>query len=442
MHANPQLQAHVRYEDGSITITGGVHQGLKIFVDRMLQGLLRKPSGRVLDLLCIAAGVYALDRAVKRRKEKGNDSGVRTFSVCFHTSDPDYWNQPEVIEQLIDILAFLTGDVWLISFRKNDAAPSSTIQTELGIDWPFPPRRLALYSGGLDSAAGLANRLLDGVDDYLLLTVGHQSAIRSVCRSQIKILGCELQEARKVAHASLLLRLDGGVAERLSHQEKSQRARAFLFCAAAAVVAHACRIQDIEIFENGVGAINLPPMEGMLGDGMSTRGAHPGFLNKMSSLVSAAIGSELNYQLPFLWTTKAEMVRGLMRRPRLAEWAHTSRSCVHTSLRARGRRHCGICPACIERRQAFIAAGVPENPHYPYQHDVFIADDPLQDDYLRCYVDNANAWLRNEPFVRERLHRHRTVSDIDSLSQERAEQLHLRHSHEVRAVYGGLRYFS
>jgi len=442
MLASVRSPINVRYEDGVVIISGSVQQNLKIFVDKMLKGLLNTPSERSIDLLCIAAGTYALDRAVRRKKEKGNDAGVRTFQVCFQVSDVGYWDQPETIDLLTDITTFLTGDTWLISFCKRDSVYHATTQTRLSIDWPMPPRRLALYSGGLDSAAGFANRLLDGIDDYLLLTIGHQSAIRSNCVNQIRILAHELHAARRISHASLLLKLDGGVAERISFQERSQRSRAFLFCAAAAVVAYASNIQEIEIFENGVGAINLPPMEGMLGDGMSTRGAHPGFLNKMSALTSSAFDHPMNYRLPFLWWTKAEMIKGLKRRPRLVEWAQSSRSCVHTSIRKRRLNHCGVCPACIERRQAVIAADVIESPLYPYEQDVMSLVDPFSDDYLRCYMGNADAWINNDPSVRERLGRHRVLSDIEDLDQQHTEQLHVRHAHEVRSVFGGISYFS
>src|SRR5690606_29891616 len=126
----------------------------------------------------------------------------------------------------------------------------------------------------------------------------------------------------------------GGAAKRISLQERSQRSRAFLFYATAAVIAQACEIENIEVFENGVGAINLPLMTGMLAGGLATRGAHPTFLKLMSQLASAVAEKPIRYSLPFATQTKAEMLAPL-KAHRLDSWAQLSRSCVHTSWRER-----------------------------------------------------------------------------------------------------------
>lgn len=434
--ANLQDQYFVEYEDGRVWVSGAIDQRMTFHVDRMLGGIVNLPHARSIDLLCIAAGCYGIDRSVKRIKRKGNDNGTRTLKVCFRVSDLAFWQQPAITEQLAEILVFLTGDAWLPSFAEKVLEQSHETQQRLDISWPVPPTRVALYSGGLDSAAGLAARLLSGTTDYLLLTIGHQSSIRRSCLDQIKFLRHELPEASRLAHANLLISLDGGKSERLSYQEQSQRVRGFLFCAAAAVVANGCDIQNIDVFENGVGAINLPLMEGMLTDGLSTRGAHPAFLEKMTRLVSAVFGSEISYVLPFLANTKAEVIGALQGRPRLLDWAQWSRSCIHTSIRKKNIKHCGICAACIERRQAFIGAGVIESPLHPYGADLFSLEDALLDDYLRCYLENATDWVNNEPAVSGRLHRHLVATDLDDLKERDAAALYLRHARETLDVFG------
>src|SRR5262249_25663156 len=157
-----------------------------------------------------------------------------------------------------------------------------------------------------------------------------------------------------------LTSLCGGSSIRLSQQECTQRSRAFLFAACAVAVADAYRICDIDVFENGVGSINLPLMTGMLGQGLATRGAHPYFLALMSNLAMAITESNLRFTLPFASMTKGEMLERLKHHG-LGSWARQSRSCIHSSLRLPGAPQCGSCPACIERRQAFRVAGVPED---------------------------------------------------------------------------------
>ena len=436
---NPDEHFVVRYEEGHVFVSGAIDQRMTFHVDRMLGGIVSMPNARSIDLLCIAAGCYGIDRSVKRTKRRGNENGTRTLKVCFEVSDVAFWQQPSIIDQVAEILAFLTGDVWLPSFAQATTGERKFgVQSRLDIDWPVPPTRVALYSGGLDSAAGLASRLLTGTTDYLLLTIGHQSSIRRSCMDQIKLLRHHLDAAGRLAHASLVVSLDGGKAERLSYQEKSQRVRGFLFCAAAAVVASALEISEIDIFENGVGGINLPLMEGMLMDGLSTRGAHPGFLDKMTCLVSSAFDTSITYVLPFLAHTKSDVIRSLADHPHLLDWAQWSRSCVHTSLRSKGFKHCGICPACIERRQAFLGAGVIESQLHPYKDDLFSIEDPLLDDYFRCYLENATDWVNHDPNVSGRLRQHLIASDIAYLNACDVETLYLRHARETLGVYGSI----
>ena len=436
MPANSDENFEVRFESGTVFIDGDLVQKLTLRVDRMLRGLQETQDSRSLDLMCIAAGCYALDRAVKRQNSPANERGIRKLRVCFAVLDWHYWKGAEAANRITEILIFLTGDNWLISFKRSAAAMRS-VQAIFNLNWQNPPRRVALYSGGLDSAAGLANRFRDGITDYLLLTIGHQSAIRRDSFAQVKSLQNLFPNQGSVAHASLLVRLEGGVSKLLRNQEKSQRARGFLFCAAAAIVASACNIEVIEIFENGAGAINLPLMEGMLRDGLATRGAHPGFLAKMSVLVSDLLGTKLRFVLPFSGLTKAEMIRKLIDDQRLVVWAQSSRSCVHTSLRTANIRHCGTCPACIERRQAFAAAGVKDLS--AYEKDVFKLVAPLQDNYLRCYLDNARAWNNEDIIVAERLKRHLILTDIKD-DDGRIHQLMHRHAQEVDRVFNKFDY--
>lgn len=415
-----------------IHLRGDVKQDLRLLAEAPLQSLLTRPTVRSLDFLNIAAGVYAVDRAVKRKPGEGNDLGVRTLGLCFAVDDVAFWQRREITDAVEGLLHFLTDENWSLRFVPA-ALPrlSPQRQSKLPLPWVQKPRRIALYSGGLDSAAGLANQVLAGKTDYLLLTVGHHSALRRRCTRQIQQLG-ELTGTARQLHANLVVALRGGAAKRMSTQESSQRTRAFLFCAAAAVAAQTCEVEDIEVFENGVGAINLPVMTGMLTGGLATRGAHPTFLARMGDLASAVAEKPVRYSLPFAAHTKAEMLT-VLKTHNLGSWAQLSHSCVHTSLRERGIRHCGQCPGCIERRQAFAAAGIPETTRGQY------SDKPLTQnnaDYLRCYLKDAATWLADEARVRRRLHWHLAATQV--LPEHHiaiAEQLR-RHAQEVIATLG------
>ena len=422
-----------------VHVRGDVEQDLRMVVDAPLRSLLSHPTPRSMDLLTIAAGVYAVDRAVKRKASDRNETGIRSLRLNFAVHDLPFWQRADISEAVTQILCFLTDENWSLTFKRAAAEPLST-DRQSRMDFPLNPRpgRIALFSGGLNSAAGLASRVLMGEGDYLLLTVGHHHRLRRQCADQIQQLSHQTGTPRQL-HATLVVRQSGGVARRMSHQEGSQRSRGFLFTAAAGVVAQACNVGDIEVFENGVGAINLPVMAGMLSGGMATRGAHPTFLRWMGQLASAVAEQPIRYTLPFVASTKAEMLLPL-RAHGLGDWLQLSRSCVHTSLRERKMSHCGQCPGCIERRQAFAAAGVCERIADNYIVDL-LADVPLAPDnadYLRRYVDDAEGWLSGDPSVRRRLAWHLAGTDVPSEQHVAIARLQCRQAREVMETLGHL----
>ena len=421
-----------------IHIRGELEQDLQLLADVPWRSLPARPSARGIDLLNIAAGVYAADRAVKRKACAGNDIGIRSFRLCFAVQDFAFWQRADITDVIEETLSFLSDENWTVTFEQA-LAMSAPQQVALDLPLTQKPRRLALYSGGLDSAAGLANRVLTGVNDYLLVTVGHQSGLRRRCVEQIRQLS-QLTASPQQLHLTLIAHLIGGSAsKRMRQQEGSQRSRAFLFCAAAAVAAQTCEIEEIEIFENGVGAINLPLMPGMLIGGLATRGAHPTFLKLMAQLASAVAENPVRYTLPFVASTKAEML-GPLKKCGLENWAQLSRSCVHTSWRERNATHCGQCPGCIERRQAFAAASISEPTVGQYSLELAAGQllTPINAAYLRCYLDDAAAWLSDDAAVRRRLHWHLSGTHVPPDQHAPIAALQYRHAKEVVSTLGHL----
>jgi Queuosine biosynthesis protein QueC len=132
--------------------------------------------------------------------------------------------------------------------------------------------------------------------------------------------------------------------------------------------------------------------------------------------------------------TKAQMLQSL-RGERLERWAQTSRSCIHSSWRIAGKTHCGTCPACIERRQAFATAGIAEDACYSTDVLKTFPRPGVDADYLRVYLDEAHAWLNEDPRPRRRLYTHLRLTDIPVQADEQIALLHTRHSREVTSVF-------
>lgn len=424
----PQL--YVRYANGSLEVQGKTTRRMSISAQAMIQDLLTCMDERSIDLISIAAGAYAIDRIHRRRSSVKNEAGLRTLPVCFQVADLSYWSQPHIVDQLAELLHFLSGDLWLISFAAHERPALAWHQTMLDFGSHWRPSRVALYSGGLDSAAGLACALRSGQRDIMLMTAGHQSAIRRRAIDQISALKRVLPNAGPICHASFVLGLEKS--GRIRDQETTQRSRGFLFCASGAVLAAACGVKVVDVYENGHGAINLPLIGGGLSNGFSTRGAHPTFLSMMTRLASDALERPVHFELPFARMTKADMVAELARTPGLAEWAQHSRSCVHTSWRELGITHCGYCPACIERHQAFEGAGVIDLT--PYSRPLWQRANALDNDYFRSYLWQAQRWAQGDLGIEERLDDHCALTHLPTPSKERI-LLHQQHAAEVLRVY-------
>jgi Queuosine biosynthesis protein QueC len=417
-------------------------QSVKLDANGFFKALLTLPSLRCLDLLRVAAGIYSIDRICKRKKSANNEHGIRAFHVTFEVRDLPFWSSRAIRELLQEVLEFLTGDDWDVDFvQSKESLGTSGHQDFLDLPKDFEPRQGALYSGGLDSAAGLASRFLDGANDFMLVTVGHQTGLHQRITTQLRDLGTLFVNSERGAlrfqHSTLTISLSGGSAKRMRLQERTQRSRAFLFCSAMAIAAKAYRLRAIEMFENGVGAINLPLMTGMLGTGLATRGAHPTFLRLMSNLASKVAECEIEYILPFHAKTKGEMLAQMKSIDGAAVWAQASRSCVHTSLRETGKTHCGRCPACIERRQAFFSAGILEDMDV-YQTDVLnkVWQNENEDDYFRLYRVDASKWIAGDESVKRRMSNHLCLTNVPIEAYQEAIALQVRQSREALLTYG------
>ena len=80
----------------------------------------------------------------------------------------------------------------------------------------------------------------------------------------------------------------------------SENVRAFLFAACGAIAATLFGVRIVELFENGVGSINFPPMMGMIFGPFSTRGSHPEFLRRMSVFCTEVMENHISFQTSIL----------------------------------------------------------------------------------------------------------------------------------------------
>jgi 7-cyano-7-deazaguanine synthase in queuosine biosynthesis len=322
-----------------------------------------------VDLLRIASAVYVVDRHVKRRPKDGPKPPSRTISLKVEVLDDSLWNRQEVRDALHDAVEFMTSDFWDIEFERDPQ------------EYKWPTRFLpfsktdgsplvCLYSSGLDSAAGLVTRMNANPGRPVIpVTIWHQPRQRHLVQQHYDFLRAHYRSkgfGTQIEPLIVKVAMMWKTPAEEKNQETSQRSRSFLFTALGAITAvmHGRRV--VELFESGVGAINLPLMAGMVGS-KTTRSSHPEFLRRMSKLASLVADSEVKFTLPFEDKTKGEIVKALAA-PELSPLAARSASCVHFPIRHKKYKQCGLCPACIFRRVALASAKIKE-PNDAYRHD-------------------------------------------------------------------------
>ena len=232
---------------------------------------------------------------------------------------------------------------------------------------------VSLFSGGLDSLAGLAHHALDSPGGSRVLVSGRTHS-RLACQqdAQVRLIrsawGREFQVASgNVWHVAVPFGIRSGKAVR---EEKSQRTRAMLFLAFGAITALQARADTLHLFENGVGALNLPLNATQLGTD-NYRGVHPRSLAMAESLFESILGESIHIENPCMFTTKAEMCRSLPATG-LADVARETVSCDGYPQRVPNQAQCGVCTSCVLRRQSLFCAGLTDHdPGGAYRQDIF-----------------------------------------------------------------------
>ncbi len=358
--------------------------------------LLVSPYGHtvppvVADLLDVAASILWADRQSKRPRTYNSfrqfRGWVRQFELILGVRDPDIWNDHAVKDSLEQLLTWLTEDVWHLRFEHQQGVRRQTdIQPSL---FSSPPTNavVALYSGGLDSLAGVV---------HLLRTYPHQavilmSAIHHRLSSIVKEQVWELQRhfgVHRVQHALMPFHMVHVTPQR---EEHTQRTRGLLFLAFGVAEAVACDASRILTFENGVGMLNLPFNRRQLGT-QHTRAMHPRTLLKMNHIFSLLGLSGIRCEAPYFLRTKGELCAEL-RTSGLGALCATTVSCDSFPLRiprtsgtpalVDTERHCGYCTSCLLRRQAIFAAHLEqEDALVHYEVDVCSCPKVTKSSYL------------------------------------------------------------
>lgn len=349
----------VRSTAGETRVTGEGNFEAGFYVDDLAIG---RPFGRHLEPLLadwvdVALAAYVADRLSPRRDPKGQQRAfqwARRLALRIPVREPDAWRRAEVSDALRETLRHITDDEWDFEFVPRRAGRDSR-QAYLFATPPSKPVRAALYSGGLDSFSGAARQSAELSDHSFVFVSGASNARQKV--TQREQIGAIVRRfGREVRHVTVPFGIRWRGRSHEGVEESSQRTRGFLFPTIGAVTALTAGGGELYIYENGIGAINLPYDATQLGTSNS-RASHPITLLRMSDFAGLLTGKPFAFINPFLFETKGEMCRHPSVRA-LAPHIPATFSCDGFPVQVRNKPQCGTCTSCLLRRLSLEAAGL------------------------------------------------------------------------------------
>lgn len=253
-------------------------------IHNITDAVMKNPPAVLLDLLDLAAYLYAGDQCVPRGGTRSFDYGDRwdrRLRYVIPLRKPKAWDRAEVKEALAELLGWMTDDQFEFSFPKYEEAPKLPSYLEFDKDTPNPTgiEEVCLFSGGLDSLAGAVKEAV--VDGRRVALVSHSPAPQ-LHKRQEQLLKA-LAEKCKPRKRPFFVHVWANKSSKLT-KDTSQRIRSFLYASLGAVIAGVFKLNRIRFYENGPISLNLPICEQLVGARV-TRVTHPQTLAGMSKLL-------------------------------------------------------------------------------------------------------------------------------------------------------------
>lgn len=327
-------------------------------------------GGLYRDLLRVAAFIYLGDRTVGRGKiDVYGERWHRDLHFVVPVSDPDTWNRRDILDSLTDAAGFASDDDYRFLFVPEKQA--ATEQSFLPADFwgEAMPDTVSLFSGGMDSLAGVVWDVVKNSKKPLL--VSHYPSLRHRARQR--------NLAQQLARANLgwpfpQARAQASLKDRHMDLEYTQRARSMLYLTLGFVVAAKLGIKQLRMYENGVVALNLP-ITGQSVSSTMTRTSHPRFLRAYQNFANLLLGTNVEISNPFLCLTRTQVVERLKSCGGM-HFIPATTSCAHIYMMDNAHPHCGLCSQCLDRQVALINHQFLDQDS-PYRFDPFV-DDPAK----------------------------------------------------------------
>ncbi len=342
----------------------------------------RQVTSLVADLMDIGGAVIIADRFTPRRQHQG------IINIELRLRNPQIFDCEDVIHTLGSALYHYTNDQWNFRFLPSDSNGRIAEQqqrffarseNEANVD-------VALFSGGVDALAGLAHQLHENPDIFFsLVSIGTGNPrIHNVQTSLARLL-FQSEYGNRIQH--VLVDTPRRKNRQIKRLNLDYRARAFAFLVIGSAFALLEEQNALYVYENGVGAINLPFRASEVGLDHS-RTVHPLSLKRVSDFISAVIGQQFSIHNPFLFHTKMEITQGLLH-ARLEYLVPHTISCDRVG---RSALQCGTCSSCLLRRQAMQLLEIADTDYALDRKHTHLRHMMRQVETLQGFLDSQDPW--------------------------------------------------
>ncbi len=350
MNSNGNIQVidHVRDKESNVGLTVD-DSGLRCRVQQQFPSI-------IADLIDLAVAIHATDRLVIQNLRQEQTR----ICVVLPVRHPELLSKNAFQYQLSDLLQWATGSRWLFEFCKRLESGRIIEQQPLLSSADSHVDEVTLWSGGLDALAGLYTRLKASPDkSFMLFGTGSNDNTYSRQEQVFKVLQNSFSNRLNLCRVPIRF-FDSN----LLQKNKISRARGIVFTFLGVACAYLMDQNGLHLYENGIGAINLPYRKSSVGLD-HTRSVHPLTLLMVSDIISELLGKRIRVKNPFLLWTKAEMCKTL------AENRRHDLLPLTMSCDSPHRQHpiqCGYCSSCILRKQALAASRMEDRTHYIVPH--------------------------------------------------------------------------
>jgi 7-cyano-7-deazaguanine synthase in queuosine biosynthesis len=296
----------------------------------------------------------------------------------------------------------MTGDLeYIFDFLPGHSTSATSLFDN--DDFTITPQGAAsvvLFSGGLDSLAGVLERLHSTNETIYLMS--HRSGQPSTRSTQKKLAGAlEKIFPGRIRYFSF----DCGLSHHRAHEE-TQRSRAFLFGSIAFTLANRLSLSSFFAYENGVTSLNLLRRQDLI-NARASRTTHPKTHALMSQFLSELQDVPVKVVNPFWMFTKTDIFK-LLGKFKGQDFIGSAVSCSKTFKKLVSATHCGGCFQCIDRRLAAYASGMNDLDNVGiYSQDIFIdsIDSPEIKTTVLDYIRQAVSFAKstNDGFYMEHL---------------------------------------